>query len=93
MSVSQAGNRRTQGAELIAWAVVKDDNLHRRPKRAPVTLPAACGFRTGPFRSIEGKQGGAAHPGPFLPVSSNKYSRGVLTKHFTFMKIKWSLLK
>ena len=45
MSVSQAGNRRTQGAELIAWAVVKDDNLHRRPKRAPVTLPAACGLR------------------------------------------------
>ena len=45
MSVSQAGNRRTQGAELIAWAVVKDDNLHRRPKRAPVTLPAANGIR------------------------------------------------
>ena len=48
MSVSQAGNRRTQGAELIAWAVVKDDNLHRRPKRALVTLPAACGFRLSP---------------------------------------------
>ena len=30
---------------MIAWAVVTDDNLHRRPKRAPVTLPAACGFR------------------------------------------------
>jgi hypothetical protein len=31
---------------LIAWAVVKDDNLHRRPKRAPVTLPlpADLGF-------------------------------------------------
>jgi hypothetical protein len=26
-------------AELIAWAVVMDDNLHRRPKRAPGTLP------------------------------------------------------
>jgi hypothetical protein len=29
----------------VSGAVVKDDNLHRRPKRAPVTLPAACGFR------------------------------------------------
>jgi hypothetical protein len=30
---------------MIAWAVVKDDNLHPPPKRALVTLPAACGFR------------------------------------------------
>ncbi|MPM17982.1 hypothetical protein SDC9_64383 [bioreactor metagenome] len=29
----------------VSGAVVKDDNLHRRPKRAPVTLSAACGFR------------------------------------------------
>jgi len=28
----------------VSGAVVKDDNLHLRPKRAPVMLPAACGF-------------------------------------------------
>ena len=46
--VGFTGRQPAQGAELIARAVVKDDNLHRRPKRALVTLPAACGFRLSP---------------------------------------------
>jgi len=35
----------------VSGAVVKDDNLHRRPKRAPVMLPAACGFTPWPKKN------------------------------------------